>query len=341
MRKLFFLNLLFLLAACQTEVQQAETTIPNIIFETDMGNDIDDALALALLYSYRDEGKINLLATCSNKESRYSTEYIHLLNYWYGYPDIPIGKVINGIDCESDLKDYAEAVCIMKNSKGEEFFPHPGFDFSQLPEAVSLYRKILSVQPDSSVTIISVGFSTNIVRLLDSTSDEYSALSGKELIARKVRLLSVMAGSFGDGSIAEYNIVKDIPSARKLADEWPTTIVYTPFEAGNLVLYPVEVIEQNFECTPSHPVVEGYKNFLQMPYDRPTWDLIAALYAVEPSDCYFTQSAWGKVSVNEEGYTSFMPTESGKHAYLTMSSVQADSTRQYFIERTTRPRKFR
>jgi len=36
----------------------------------------------------------------------------------------------------------------------------------KLPDAHTLYRKILAKQPDSSVTIISIGFSTNIARLL-------------------------------------------------------------------------------------------------------------------------------------------------------------------------------
>lgn len=33
----------------------AKNTVPNIIFETDMGNDVDDALALDMVYKYVDE----------------------------------------------------------------------------------------------------------------------------------------------------------------------------------------------------------------------------------------------------------------------------------------------
>lgn len=52
----------------------------SIIFETDIGNDVDDALALDMLYKYLDEKKIAVLAISSNKESKYSTEYINLMN---------------------------------------------------------------------------------------------------------------------------------------------------------------------------------------------------------------------------------------------------------------------
>ena len=43
--------------------------------------------------------------------------------------------------------------------------------------------------------IAQVGFSTNLARLLDTGADEYSTLSGIELVKRKVKLLSLMAGT--------------------------------------------------------------------------------------------------------------------------------------------------
>lgn len=308
----------------------------SIIFETDIGNDVDDALAMDMIYKYLDEKKVNLLAVCSNKDSKYSTEYIHLMNYWYGYPNIPIGKVVNGIDCESDASKYAEHVCLMKNESGRELFKRPEFDFNTVPEAVSLYRRILSRQPDHSVTVVSVGFSTNIVRLLHSEPDKYSSLSGKELIEKKVKLLSVMAGSFSSKPMAEYNVVKDIPAAKALADEWPGQIVYTPFEAGVAVLYPGKSIENDFNWTKAHPVVEAYKSYLKMPYDRPTWDPIALLFVMENKPEYFTQSGWGKVTVDDRGFTSFSPNVNGKHQYITLTTVQAKAIQSHFIEIITK-----
>src|SRR5690606_23377952 len=180
-----------------------------------------------------------------------------------------------------------------------------------------------------------VGFSTNIYRLLNSAPDEHSPLSGKELIAKKVRLLSMMAGSFGEKKLPEYNVVKDIPAAQNITEEWPTPIVFTPFEAGIAVTYPGSSIENDFSWATHHPVVEAYKHYLDMPYDRPTWDLIALLYVVENSPEYFTESAGGKVSVDDKGYTSFVAEPEGKHSYLTLDSTQAEKTRQRFVELIT------
>jgi len=325
------------LVACSVGRNNEDPETVKLIFETDMGNDVDDALALDMIYKYSDEKQVDVLAIMSNKNSSYSTEYIHLMNHWYGYPDIPIGKVINGIDSENDARKYAEYVSLQKAENGNDLFERPKFDYNAVPEAVKLYREILSSQPDSSVTIVSVGFSTNIIRLLTSLPDNNSPLTGKELVKKKVKLLSMMAGSFGDNKIAEYNVVKDIPAAKKIAEEWPTPIVFTPFEAGIAVKYPARSIEEDFKWTEHHPVVEAYRHYLDMPYDRPTWDLIALLYVMEKSPEYFRESASGKVSVNDKGYTVFRQDSSQSHSYLELDSIQAENVKQRFVKLISAP----
>ncbi len=108
--------------------------------------------------------------------------------------------------------------------EGQLRYPHDLKSGSDAPDAVAVLRKVLAAQPDNSVVIAQVGFSTNLANLLKSKGDEYSPLTGLELARRKVRLLSVMAGAFEliDGNVhLEYNIVEDIPSAKVLVAEWP------------------------------------------------------------------------------------------------------------------------
>jgi len=306
-----------------------------VIFETDIGNDIDDALALDMLYKYQDAGIINLLGIMTNKESEYSAAYIDIMNTWYGYPEIPIGIVENGADSENDAVNYAKQVVMMQQENGVPLFRRTLKDPRVLKEAHLLYRQILAEQPDSSVIIISVGFSTNLSRLLETAADEISPLSGKELVARKVKLLSTMAGCFNNESLLEYNVVKDIPAAKKVFEEWPTPLVTSPFEVGITINYPGSSIEEDFQWASHHPMVKGYKAYLPMPYDRPTWDLTAVLYAVEDSS-FFTISPPGKIQITEKGNTLFTHRKGGNRFYLSVDSIQSGKIKNHFIEIITR-----
>lgn len=302
-----------------------------VIIETDLGNDVDDALALDLLYKYQDAGKIRLLAVNLNKNGQAPAEYADILNTWYGYPDTPIGIIRDGADCETDAVNYAKAVVDLKDSLGNPLFARSHPDYDKYPEAVTLYRKLLSGEPDNSVVIASVGFSTNLIRLLETPADEFSPLTGKELVEKKVKLLVTMAGCFNDPSLHEYNVVKDIPAAKVIFGEWPSPVVTSPFEVGIQIQYPATSIENDFGWAPQHPVVEAYKAYLPMPYDRPTWDPTAVLYAVEGGD-WFTVSEPGRIVVTDEGSTLFEADEAGTRRYLSVTEEQAKAILDHFVE---------
>ena len=120
-----------------------------------------------------------------NKEGIHPPEFTDIMNRWYGYPDIPIGIIHNGVECEHDASNYAKCVSLMENENGEPKFQRSLNDHAALPEAHRLYRELLAQQPDRTVTIVSVGFSTNLARLLETPPDDFSPLTGKELVAKK------------------------------------------------------------------------------------------------------------------------------------------------------------
>jgi inosine-uridine nucleoside N-ribohydrolase len=316
------------------QAQKIDKEPLKVIFETDMG-DVDDALALDMLYKYCDLEKVDLLAVSTNTDNQNSALFLDLMNTWYGYPSVSIGFVENGVDSEGGSHNFAETVVKYKN-KDKSSFKRSQED--KYIESVHLYRQILSKQADSSVVIISVGFSTNLARLINSTPDEFSDLNGKELVNKKVKFLSVMAGNFKNTPTLEYNVVTDINSAAKVFDEWPTKIILSPFEVGNSMLFPAKIIENKFNWVEHHPLIIAYKSYLPMPYDRPTWDLTSVLYAVEEDSGYFSLSKPGIVSINEEGYTSFTKNSNGKHQIIHVNQKQREKILSRFIELvTTKP----
>jgi hypothetical protein len=157
------------------------------------------------------------------------------------------------------------------------------------------------------------------------------------LVARKVRLLSVMAGHFPTGQ-PEYNVKTDIPSARKVFGEWPTPIVFSGFEIGQALLFPAAAVEKGFQWVPDHPVAEAYRSYKPMPYDRPTWDLTAALYAVRPDAGYFALSPPGRVTVDDAGQTHFAEDPAGKHRYLILNEAQKARVLETLVLLATEPR---
>lgn len=317
---------------CDSRSAAPEPEPIRLIVETDMGNDIDDALAFDLIYKAMDDGRADLLAIGNHKLSPTATDYIDILNTWYGYPGIPLAKSPTPV-FNDHAPDYTAAVCAMTREDGS-----PAFARSKTPEQienpVTLYRRTLAAQPDHSVTVLSLGFATELAKLLDSPADGISPLTGRELVARKVKVLSIMAGSYGGKQRAEFNVVNDIPAMRKLFAEWDTPIVQNPFELGKQVMYPGAAIESDFGWTKLHPVVEGYKNYHKMPYDRASWDLLSVVWLFHPE--YFTESEPGTVTVDDKGFTNFSPHPDGRHRWLTATPEQQAQLRDCIVQTTTR-----
>ncbi len=308
-----------------------------IIFDTDMGNDIDDALALALLHALQSRGTCELLAvtlTCPLPEA---APYLAAVNTFYGRPDIPIGV---SPDAPKSTENRYLGVASRRGSDGRPLFPSKFDPASALP-SVALLRRVLADAQDGEIVIVQVGFSTNLARLLDTPPDDISPLPGRELARRKVRLLSIMAGRFphdpGGKAYSEFNVKRDISSARKLANEWPTPIIWSDWNVGMAVRYPAWSIDRDFDYVPHHPVKEAYQAYRPTPHERPCWDLTSVACVVWPDRDYFAKSASGRVKITPEGYTLFTPGEGGRDVYLTVDQTQSGRLREVFAALVSEP----
>lgn len=304
MRRLLLILLPLLLAACSAGPQRPV----RMIIETDMGNDIDDALALALALRAADDGQVQLLAVGCHKSSPSVAAFTDAVCTWYGHPEVEVAMSRTPVQEFSDYVDYTAV---------EKAF---GKSHQEYPEPVSLYRKLLSGAPDHSVCFVSLGFGTTLAQLLESGPDEYSPLDGVSLVARKTCGLSVMAGSYGEKKRAEYNVINDIPAMQKVFGLWPTAIWQNPFEIGKQAMFPGRLIEENLGFDELNPVVEAYKAYRPMPYDRPSWDILSVLYVLHPE--LFTESAPGAVTVDGDGFTWFAPSPEGRHTVLSSTLDQ-------------------
>jgi len=309
----------------------------SLIIDTDVGNDIDDALAIALCHTLQSFGECNILGMTVCNDDFYSAVYTSVLNSFYGRPDIPVGLVNQGVKDKNGK--FLRYVSDLRDKNGNFVFPRKISNQNPPYDSVKLLRKLLSSQPDKSVVIVMIGFSTNMARLLATEPDEFSSLTGTELFKQKVSFVSAMAGDFSDEvqknptmQNREYNIRLDIKSAKYFFENCPVEVVFNGFEIANKMLYPYKSIEQDYSWIPVHPVAEAYKVFTGKPRDRATWDLLSILYAVRPDDGYFSFSEKGTAKVTDEGYVIFEKNEKGFHRHLKADDEQKKRMLSLFIQ---------
>lgn len=314
--KRWFCLVLLVASVSRAAIAQHEHSSVPLIFDTDIGNDCDDVLALGMIHALQSRGECELLAVTITKDHELAAPFVDCVNTFYGRGNIPIGVCNSGVTPEEGKFNGL--------ARKMDRYPHDLLSSKDAPPAVEVLREALSQSRDNSVVIAQVGFSTNLAQLLESPADSHSELNGSELVRKKVRLLSIMAGAFAqivgrNGQLhdhLEYNVVQDIPSAKQLADNWPTPIVWSGFEIGLALPYPHRSILQDYRYVSHHPLAEAYVLYSPPPHDRPTWDLTSVLYAVRPHHNYFTLSASGTVTVDGNGLTTFTQANEGNSRYL-------------------------
>jgi len=308
-----------------------------IIFDTDIGNDVDDVLALAVLHALQARGQCELIGVTVTKPDELAGPFVDALNTFYGCPGIPIGCI------RPSPNEAPSRFLPLVNVKdgGRLRYPHKLKRGSDAPEPTRLLRKLLSRQPDNSVVLVQVGYFSNFGALLDTAADAGSPLDGRELVRQKVKFLSVMAGAFQsaeqDRHFLEFNVVKDIAAARKVAGDWPTPIVWSGAEIGVAVPYPAISIERDFSYVAHHPAAEAYCLYNPPPHERPTWDLTASLYAVLPDRGYFDLSPAGRVTVEADGFTRFTLEAGGRDRFLVLKENQIARVKEALVQLASQP----
>jgi hypothetical protein len=191
-----------------------------VIFDTDMDSDCDDVAALAMLHTLADRGEARILGTMVSSKHPWSAACTDAINTFYGRPDLPLG-VPQGKGAIEQGSKFAQRV--------SEEFPHDTPPVNQVPEAATLYRRLLSAEPDGSVTIVTIGDLTNIRYLLESRADAASQLDGPALVRAKVKVWVCMGTRYpSDLDPRKWgNFKPDAESTALAIANWPVLITFT------------------------------------------------------------------------------------------------------------------
>jgi inosine-uridine nucleoside N-ribohydrolase len=314
------LSIFLIFSGCVSQSGKQIDQPAKVIFDTDLGPDYDDVGALAFLHAMADSGKTEILATLASNKHELVAPSINVINTYFGRKDLSIGAPKSPGVSLTASQHWPDSIVSR--------YPHRIGSTSEVPDAVTVYRKVLATQPDNSVTIVTVGFLTNLSNLLQSQSDSFSPLNGIELISKKVKRLVSMAGKFPEGR--EFNVFMDSTSSEYVLNEWPGEIIFTGFEIGEKIHTGLRLIQSDIKNSPvkdvfriSIPLSEEDKN------GRMSWDETAVLIAVYGTKGYFDTER-GTIIINKDGSNRWKSSPAGKHLYVIQKMPVSDMSR--FIE---------
>ena len=272
-----------------------------IVFGTDWWTDCDDVAALDILLKAHRYGLIDLKAIGVSSVMRYSAPSVKAVCEQHGLGHIPISldtsAARKGVFCLYQKKLAAHCIS--------------GFTNADCPEAYRLYRSVLASLPEKAV-IVDVGFPTILTELLASGPDEYSDLTGAQLVESKASEVVVMGGRWDKAAGREYNFCayrRNRRAAAYLCAHCPVPLTFLGYEVGKSVITGGKAV----------PGLTGtaYAAHLS-PKGRPSWDPMTALFAVigDAGKAGYRRVR-GTASVDPEtGKNSFTICDGGKHAYL-------------------------
>lgn len=286
-----------------------------IILDTDLGADVDDAGALAVLHALADRGEVEILAIGIVNTHPNAVPAAHAINTWYGRGDVPIGTIQRATGFTHDR--YLAGIV--------RDYPHT-LTQAAAPNVVTLYRQILASSPDASVTLVTIGPATNISDFLDSPADDISPLTGVELARRKLKFYA--AGGNGDGKLPHgrcgWNYQQDKLAAKNELEKMPTNFPMV-FAGGSG--FKLEVGECYRNVAAGHIIRRAYLDYFgdKPSMDRPSWDELRVLFAARPSSRHLWDvSPSGTITYDlDKTEIHFSPEPNHNRAYAYVNDLAA------------------
>ena len=213
--KLIYSALLILLTLCSVLGQGRQ----KVIFDCDLGDDIDDAFALAMLLTNQDKLEVLGITTCYGRTDDRAKLALKLL-YDTGQDKIPVAIGRNTSQNDTRANWYAEQFYWAKDFNKLQPIKQSASDF--IIENLKKYP--------NEVVIISVGPVTNMADIIDK--DPHALKLAKKIYA--------MFGSFYIGYNTqptidpEWNVLVDIPAAKKFVNSG-ANIVYAGLDVTAMV----------------------------------------------------------------------------------------------------------
>ncbi|MBR2445654.1 MAG: nucleoside hydrolase [Clostridia bacterium] len=239
-----------------------------VILDTDMGPDCDDVGALVTLIDYAKQYGFDILGVCNCTSNRSGMGTIDAVARYCGYPVENLGQWNQpGFMDDESCHKYTDEIA-------QRFSEKYASGTLAVAPSVEFYRRTLANAPDDGVVIIVIGMLNTLSALLDSEPDEFSPLSGKELIKAKVNALVSMAAILPEGR--ECNVLNDYKAAENVFTNWPTAMYLSDFHIGWQIITGYDPEQPQ----PANPLYESYRLYTAGRCINSSYDLTAVQFAV-------------------------------------------------------------
>ena len=267
---------------CSSQSSTLPAVPEKVIIDTDIGDDIDDAFALALALRSPELQIIGITTTFGDAETR--AKLVDRFLAEVGRPDIPVA---------------AGAPTASRGTFTQRRYAEGGHDAKPShPDAVAFVLEQIRRYP-GQVTLIAIGPLMNVGAAIDKDAATF----------RKLKRVVMMGGSikrgYGDLGFGpprppqpEWNILNDIPSAQKLfASGVPLFVM--PLDSTQLKL---DEVKRNFLFSQGTPLTDSLTLlYHQWGQETPTlFDPMTIAFLVNPALCPVQPM---RIRVDEKGFT--------------------------------------
>jgi inosine-uridine nucleoside N-ribohydrolase len=318
MRKLApFLNFLLayaILTAAPICRAQSTTALPErVILDTDVGDDIDDAFAIALALHSPELQILGISTTFGDTETR--AKLLDRFLAEVGHPEIPVAAGIPSAPKGTFTQHrYAEGGHFAKSSH---------------PDAATFLLEQIRRYP-GQITLIAIGPLMNIGAAIDKDPATF----------RKLKRIILMGGSvkrgYGDLGFGppvppqpEWNILNDIPSAQKLFTAGVPLFVM-PLDSTQLKM---DEVKRAFLFSQGTPLTDALTLlYHQWGQETPTlFDPMTIAFLVNPALCPVQPM---HIRVDEKGFTR--PDPGPPNAQVCLDS-NSDAFFRFYLSRVATP----
>jgi hypothetical protein len=282
-----------------------------LLIDTDAGFDVDDVGAICIANALADRQEVVLVAVAHTNAFAAGIGAVSALMTYYGRANVSLGAYKGPWARDPAAGAHPHHTADRYVSDLAAHFPAAVRSSAAVPSATAVYRRELARQPDRSVHMVSIGITTNMRDLVQSRPDEYSPLTGAELIARKVAQVVWMDGTynFGCAQHATRNwLGPDVGcrgSAKQAVEGWPPSVHQLFTNVGGGILHGAALAT----CAPpSNPCRRAFADWGAARTGRMSWDPVAVLIAARGATALGLQEQTGGYNTVEvSGVERWMP----------------------------------